>query len=100
MIRVGVVQAALGAEIVVPTLDGKKIKVKVPPGTQNGKLLRLRNEGVPYLNDHGRRGDLYIKMIVRVPVKLSSKARNLLKELSEVVKEDKQPQPVPLSEID
>ena len=100
MIRVGVVQAALGAEIVVPTLDGKKIKVKVPPGTQNGKLLRLRNEGVPHLNDHSRRGDLYIKMIVRVPEKLSSKARNLLKELSEAVKEDKEPQPVPLSEID
>ena len=47
-------------------LEDKKIKVKIPSGTQNGKVLRLRSEGVPVLNNPNRRGDLYIKIIVNI----------------------------------
>ncbi|MDR1058233.1 MAG: molecular chaperone DnaJ, partial [Treponema sp.] len=71
-VPVSFTQASLGAEIQVSTLDGKIIKVKVPPGTQNGKMLRIRDEGVPA---GGRRGNLYIKLIVLVPVKLSRRGR-------------------------
>lgn len=100
VIPVGVGQASLGADIVVPTLDGKKVKVKVPPGTQSGKLLRLRNEGVPYLADGGRRGDLYIKVRVVTPTKLSSKAKSVLQEFADIVGEEGSPKPVPLSELE
>ncbi len=92
-------QAALGAEIMVPTLEGKKVKVKVPAGTQNGKILRLKNEGVPHLHNSNRRGDLYIKIRVEVPKKLSSRGKELLKELSELEGENKTPSPVPLAEL-
>lgn len=92
-------QAALGAEIMVPTLEGKKVKVKVPSSTQNGKVLRLKNEGVPHLHNSNRRGDLYIKIRVEVPKKLSSRGKELLKELSELEGENKSPDPVPLAEL-
>ena len=100
VIPVGVGQASLGAEIVVPTLDGKRVKVKVPAGTQSGKLLRLRNEGVPYLSDNGRRGDLYIKVQVTTPTKLSSRAKSVLQEFADLVGEEASPKPVPLSELE
>ena len=79
-VPISITQAALGAEIVVTALDDKKLKLKIPAGTQNGKLLRIRDEGVPLVN--GRKGDLYIKIIVKVPTKLSSRARSLLDEVS------------------
>ena len=92
-------QAALGAEIMVPTLEGKKVKVKVPSSTQNGKVLRLKNEGIPHLHNSNRRGDLYIKIRVEVPKKLSARGKELLKELSELEGENKSPDPVPLAEL-
>jgi molecular chaperone DnaJ len=92
-------QAALGAEIMVPTLEGKKVKVKVPTGTQNGKILRLKNEGIPHLHNSNRRGDLYIKIRIEVPKKLSSRGKELLKELSELEGENQTPSPVPLAEL-
>lgn len=99
MIPISITQAALGAEIYVTTLDEKKIKLKIPAGTQNGKILRIRNEGVPHLHNAQQRGDIYIKISVTVPTKLSGKAKTLLKELSEIEGEEKQPQPVPLSQL-
>ncbi|TVR90754.1 MAG: molecular chaperone DnaJ [Spirochaetaceae bacterium] len=99
MIPISITQAALGAEIRVPTLDDKRIKLKVPSGTQSGKVLRIRSEGVPHLHNENKRGDMYIKINVRVPEKLSSKAKNLLKEVSDLEGEDLNPRPVPLSDI-
>ena len=58
-IPISMSQAALGCEITVVGLDGKKIDIKVPEGTQNGKLLRVKNEGVPFTNS-SKKGDLYI----------------------------------------
>jgi molecular chaperone DnaJ len=99
LIPISITQATLGAEIFVETLDSKKIKVKIPPGTQNNKILRIREEGIPYPHNPGRRGDMYIKIRVDVPVKLSSKAKELLRELSSINKEDTHPKPVKLSDI-
>jgi molecular chaperone DnaJ len=95
-IPISLTQASLGAEIQVPTLDGKTIKVKVPAGIQNGKMIRIRNEGVPV---SGRRGDLYIQLMVQVPSKLSKRGRELMEELSRVEGENNSPKPIPLSEL-
>ncbi len=96
-IPVSMTQAALGSEITVTALDGKHLKLKIPAGTQNGKLLRIRSEGVPVAN--GRKGDLYIKIMVQIPEKLSSKAKSLLEEVSRLEGENTSPEPMALSEI-
>ena len=93
-------QAALGTSILVRTLDDRRIRVKVPAGTQPGKLLRVRGEGVPHPDNPGRRGDLYIKVAVTVPDRLSSHARKLLGEVAEAVGEESSPEPVPLAELE
>ncbi len=99
VVPISITQATLGAEIFVSTLDTKRIKLKIPAGTQNGKIFRIRNEGVPYLHNANRRGDFYIKILVEVPDKLSSKAKNLMKELSSVIGEENNPEPMRLSEL-
>ncbi len=58
-------QAALGTEIMVPTLEGEH-KLKVPEGTQSGTSFRIRNKGVPVLNSHGK-GDLYVEVRIQTP---------------------------------
>jgi molecular chaperone DnaJ len=95
-VPISVTQAALGADIQVSTLDGKTIKVKVPSGTQNGKMLRIREEGVP---SNGRRGNFYIKLLVRVPEKLSRRGRELLEELARAEGQNDSPGPIPLSQL-
>ncbi|MDR1099213.1 MAG: molecular chaperone DnaJ [Treponema sp.] len=95
-IPISVTQAVLGSEIFVTTLDNKTIKVKIPPGTENGKLLRIRDEGVPSGN---RRGNLYIKLMVRIPSKLSRRGKELMEELAKVEGEEASPHPIPLSEL-
>lgn len=99
VIPISITQASLGAEIYVPSLDDKRIKVKIPSGTQNGKILRIRNEGVPMLNNPNRRGDMYVKVLVEVPSKLSSKEKDLMKELSTMIGEKSNPDPIKLSEL-
>lgn len=99
LIPVSFTQAVLGSDIYVNTLDNKKVKLKIPAGTQNGKVLRLRSEGIPFLHNQNRRGDLYIKIRVDIPNKLNSKAKGLLKELSDSLGETETPEPVPLTEI-
>jgi molecular chaperone DnaJ len=72
-------EAALGAEVEVPTLGGK-IKVKVPAGIQCGEGIRVPEEGVPLLDGSGR-GDLVISPRIWVPRKVDKKSRELLEEL-------------------
>ncbi len=74
-------EAALGTTKEVPTLDEPE-KVKIEPGTQPGSTIKLRNKGIPHLNDEGR-GDEVIYVKVYVPNNLNSKEKSLLKELSE-----------------
>ena len=99
MIPISVTQASLGTDISVETIDGDRVKLKVPSGVQNGKILRLKGRGVPYVHDANRRGDMYIKLRVETPKKLSSKAKALMRELADVIGEDAQPRPVPLSDV-
>ena len=98
-VPISITQAALGAEIVIPTLDDKSVRVTVPAGTQTGRMLRLRGEGFPDLHNPSRRGDLYIKLMVKVPVKLTARGKELLREFSSVSGEEKNPKPIPLSEL-
>jgi molecular chaperone DnaJ len=76
-------EAALGAQIEVPTLDGS-VKVKVPAGTQNGKTLRVRGRGP--VKTKGGQGDLLVKIEVQVPQKLTKKEKELLEQFAEVHK--------------
>lgn len=71
--------ACLGGEIEVPTISGKTAKMKIPPGTDNGQIFRLKGNGIPYLGSFGR-GDQLIKINIHVPKKLSPKQKELLKE--------------------
>ncbi len=75
-------QAALGDEIEIPVIEGKKIMVKVPSGTESGKILRISGKGVPRFSGYGR-GNMYIELIVKTPQKLTKKQKELLKELKE-----------------
>jgi molecular chaperone DnaJ len=73
------VQAALGAEIDIPTL-GKPVKHRFPEGTQPEQQFCIRGEGVPVINGGGRRGDLYVTAQVEIPRKLTDKQKSLLRE--------------------
>ena len=79
-------QAALGADIVVPTLS-EKITYKVPPGTQSGTVFRLKGKGVKQLQG-SRYGDMYVRVIVEIPQKLSGEQKRLLQQLEETFKND------------
>jgi molecular chaperone DnaJ len=83
-------QAALGAQIDVPTLDGK-MKMKIPAGTQTGKVFRLKAKGVPHLHGGGR-GDQHVRVTVEVPTELNGKQRELLEKFAEISGEDTHPQ--------
>jgi molecular chaperone DnaJ len=82
------VQAALGAEIDVPTLDGTT-KLDVPAGTQNGDTLRLRGKGMPGLQGRGR-GDALYQVVVEIPRKLTARQRELLEEFERVSRNSEQ----------
>lgn len=72
-------EAALGSDIEVPTLSGRA-KLKIEPGIQSGKILRMREKGLPHLNGYGR-GDQLVSVNVFTPTKLSQKEKDLIKEL-------------------
>lgn len=82
-ISINVAQAALGDEVMVPTLDGYE-KLFIPPGTQTGKVFRLKGKGVPYLHRRGR-GDQIVVVQVVIPTKLSEEQKRLFKELSKTL---------------
>jgi len=82
-------QAALGAEIEIPAVDGE-VTLKVPEGTQSGKELRVRGKGVPYLNEKGR-GDLVVKVLVQIPKKLTRAQRDLVAQLAESLAVENKP---------
>lgn len=96
-VYVDFVTAALGGEVVITTLDEHKISVQIPSGTQNGKLLRVREEGVP--TSGNRRGDLYIKVFVKVPARLSRRSKELLEELKGVEGENSSPELIRLKDV-
>lgn len=80
------IQAALGDEIVVPTIDGK-VKYTIPEGTQTGTKFRLRSKGINILNGHGR-GDQYVTVVVETPKNLNAKQKELLKSFADSLDEN------------
>jgi len=78
---VSFVVAALGDQVDVPTLDGR-VHLKIPAGTQPGKIFRLRGKGIARLHGYGR-GDQYVRVHVEVPTHLSGKEKQLLQQLAE-----------------
>jgi molecular chaperone DnaJ len=96
-VPVSFAQAALGDEIMIPTLDGSEHKLKVPEGTQSGTTFRIRGKGVPSLQGHGK-GDLYVHVRVQTPSKLTKRQRELLAELGATFNVENKPEPRSLFE--
>jgi molecular chaperone DnaJ len=89
-IPISFTQAALGAQIRIPTLEGEH-DLKVPEGTQTGTVFRIRGKGLPVVNSHGK-GDLFAQVKVHTPVKLTKQQRELLQQLDGVVQVDNRPE--------
>ncbi|NNM33650.1 MAG: J domain-containing protein, partial [Gemmatimonadetes bacterium] len=87
-------QAALGAQVAVPTLDGRA-RVDIPGGIQSGEVIRIRGEGLPELNGRGR-GDLLVRVVVWIPERLTAEQERAIKALQAV--EDSAPEKVDASD--
>ena len=74
--------AVLGGEVEVPTPRGSKLALKIPAETQNGRVFRLRGQGMPRLDRPTERGDLYAEIQVQVPQGLTDRQRELFEELA------------------
>lgn len=86
-IPISFVTASLGGHVDVPTLDGKVVSLKVPEGTQNGSVLRIKEKGIKAIRGLGY-GDLYCHMVVETPVKLSEEQKNILRQFDESLAKD------------
>jgi molecular chaperone DnaJ len=82
-VRIPLLDAVLGSEVHVPTLGGKKLALKIPAETQNGKVFRLGGQGMPRLGGKGR-GDLLAEVNVVLPTKLSDREKELFQELKAI----------------
>jgi len=87
---INVAQATLGAEVDIPTVDGPA-KLKIPAGTQPGKVLRMRGKGVPHLRGNGR-GDQLVMVNVDIPTHLSNEQRALFEQLAKSLGSEVRPQ--------
>jgi len=88
-VPISFVQAALGAEIEVPTLTGKA-HIKIPPGTQSGTVFRLKHQGLHNLQGYGQ-GDLHVRVVVEVPARLNREQRAKLEEFAALCDETVNP---------
>jgi molecular chaperone DnaJ len=86
-VPVTVTEAALGAKIDVPTIDGRT-QLKIPPGTQAGQKLRLREKGVPSASVEGKRGDQIVEVKIAVPKVQDERSKEILRELAKLNAED------------
>jgi molecular chaperone DnaJ len=86
-VPVSATEAALGSKIEVPTIDGRAL-LKIPPGTQPGQKLRLREKGVPSATKEGERGDEIVEITVHVPMPRDERTKELLRELAKLNPED------------
>ncbi len=83
-------QAALGAELEVPTLEGK-VRFRIPKGTQGGRVFRIRGHGMPDLRT-GQKGDLYVKVQIAVPTRLTAEQEELLRRFAEITGDEVYPE--------
>ena len=87
---VSIADAALGTSLEIPTIDGAKAKIKIPPGTQSGKQFRLKGKGMPYMRGSGN-GDLYVQINTEVPVSLNKEQKELLEKFRKIENEKSNP---------
>ena len=87
---ISIADAALGSSIEIPTIDGGKAKIKIPPGTQSGKQFRLRGKGMPHMRGNGV-GDLYVQVNTEVPISLNKEQKELLEKFREIENEKSNP---------
>ncbi len=87
---ISIADAALGTSIEIPTIDGGKAKIKIPPGTQSGKQFRLKGKGMPFMR-RGDFGDLYVQVKTEVPVYLNKKQKELLEQFREIENDKSNP---------
>jgi molecular chaperone DnaJ len=87
VVPVNATEAALGAKIEVPTIDGRTL-LKIPPGTQSGQKLRLREKGVPSATKEGTRGDEIVEIKITVPMPRDERSKEILRELAKLNPED------------
>ena len=89
-VSLAIPQLLLGTSLKIKTIDDKKMKLKVPSGTKAGVTMRFREEGFPVLNS-GRRGDMYIKLQIEIPKKISGKIKKLYEEIAQLEKPNEEP---------
>jgi molecular chaperone DnaJ len=89
-VPVTITVAALGGSIEIPSIDGEKLKVSVPAGTQNGDQIRLKSKGMVSMKSKSR-GDLYINVTVETPINLTKRQKELLKEFEEISEKNSNP---------
>jgi molecular chaperone DnaJ len=90
-VPISMVQAALGGEFEVPTIEGGKTRVKVPEGTQSGRRFRLHGKGMPVLRAR-QTGDMYVQVVVETPQKLTKRQRELLNEFEKLSSKETHPE--------
>jgi molecular chaperone DnaJ len=90
-VPISMASAALGSEFEVPAIDGSKVRVKVPSGTQTGRRFRLTNKGMPVLRSK-QTGDMYVQVAVETPQNLTKRQRELLAEFEKLSSETTQPE--------
>lgn len=79
-VGIPITTSILGGEIEIPTIDGKFVKMKIPPGTESGQIFRLKGKGMPYMGGYGK-GDQHVVIEVSIPKNISKKAKELVEEL-------------------
>ncbi len=87
---ISIADAALGTTIEIPTIDGKKAKIKIPDGTQDGKQFRLKGKGMPFMR-RGDYGDLYVQVKTEVPVFLNKEQKEILERFRKIENEKSNP---------
>jgi len=87
-LNISVDQAVLGAEAEIPLIEGGKISIKIPPGTQYGRILRISEKGMPYPNSK-KRGDILVNVKVEIPTDLTEEQKELFRKLAETFKHQK-----------
>jgi molecular chaperone DnaJ len=86
-VPITITEAALGAKVEVPTIDGRAL-LRIPPGTQSGQKLRLREKGVPSATKEDTRGDEIVEVKIHVPMPRDEKTKELLREIAKLNPED------------
>ena len=87
---ISIADSALGTTIEIPTVDGKKAKIKIPDGTQDGKQFRLKGKGMPFMR-RGDFGDLYVQVKTEVPINLNKEQKDLLEKFRKIENEKSNP---------